>query len=563
MSKKVISFFLLLWVSFSVSAADQELRLWALDPLVKVFPDARYQPDTEAVADVARGEYATLQVILKPAGFLKNINVSVTDFSHVIDRAQKLTDTKLRFVGYVPVDRPIPDPPADQLRTPPAYFPDPLLEQAPKTIGKNQVQPIWVTTKIPVHAEPGSYRATLNLTAKINDKDVAARFPLTIKVYPVTIKKPRLKVTNWFRMHWPGMEIDPEENSPEYFALLRRYARNMAEHYQNVALIWPIRLTEYSIDDDNEITFDFSLFDKWVEIFIEEGVIGTIEGGHFGKQSDWGKPFIMEIRKVENGEVVEASVPPDSPAAEKFYSRFLPAFVSHLKQKGWYDIYIQHLGDEPQQRNKESYSLMASLVKKYAPGLPVVEATHAKDLVGSIDIWVPMLNILNAEYDFFKARQKAGDQLWFYTCWKPQGEYANRFIEQPLYKTRILHWINFKYGVTGYLHWGYNWGWDFGGTTYDPFSQTTPRMGSNYLPAGDGWIVYPGKDGPLDSIRFEAMRDGIVDYELLSMLAGEQPRAAQEIVDKFVINLDKYNFNLEEFRKARRQLLLKLSPSEP
>ena len=191
------------------------------------------------------------------------------------------------------------------------------------------------------------------------------------------------------------------------------------------------------------------------------------------------------------------------------------------------------------------------LARKYAPELRIVEACHTKDLVGSIDVWVPQLNFLHQDFAHYQQRQRAGDEVWLYTCVFPQGEYANRFIEQPLIKTRLLHWINFRYGVTGYLHWGYNhW------TQDSPFTHTTRAHGGPaYLPAGDPWIVYPGQNGPLDSIRFEAMRDGIADYELLCLLAERNPDAAQRMVARHVLDFDRYDIDVGRFRAARRELL--------
>jgi len=83
--------------------------------------------------------------------------------------------------------------------------------------------------------------------------------------------------------------------------------------------------------------------------------------------------------------------------------------------------------------------------------------------------------------------------------------------------------------------------------------------GKNYLPAGDSWIVYPGKDGPLDSIRHEAMRDGIADYELLSMLAERDKEAAMRLASKHILAFDQYDCDVSHFREARRQLLRALS----
>lgn len=172
-----------------------------------------------------------------------------------------------------------------------------------------------------------------------------------------------------------------------------------------------------------------------------------------------------------------------------------------------------------------------------------------------MDVWVPQLNYLHNDFEHYQARQKAGEEVWFYTCVYPQGEYANRFIELPLIKTRLLHWINYRYGVTGYLHWGYNqW------TADDPFTHTTrPHNGPPYLPAGDPWIVYPGENGPLDSIRFEAMRDGIDDHELLSQVGDADPRKAMAFAQRLVLDFDKYDTDLKRFRETRRKLFRECS----
>ena len=98
----------------------------------------------------------------------------------------------------------------------------------------------------------------------------------------------------------------------------------------------------------------------------------------------------------------------------------------------------------------------------------------------------------------------------------------------------------------GYNHW----------TQEDPFTSTTrAHPGPSYLPAGDPWIVYPGKNGPLDSIRFEAMRDGIVDHELLSQLAEKSPKKAATLASTLILDFDKYDTDIKTFRKTRHTLL--------
>jgi hypothetical protein len=532
------------------------LSVWSVDPLVKVFRDATPRDNALALAEVARGEHATLQIVVVGSQAIADLRAGPTPLALEGERSQVLPTRPLRFVGYVPVDRPIQNPPKDQLRKPPADFPDPLLELESINLAANQAQPIWITVPVPTSAKPGLYLGQLELSGQVSGHRVSARFPLAVRVYAATVGRSRLWVTNWFAMHWPHMAIRPAPDSPEYWALLRRYARNMADHRQNVAIISPMSLATFKPGAGGRLEIDFAGFNRWVNIFTEEGVIGRIEGGHIGgRAGGWESSFVVQTRQVKDGKVRSASADPASPEADAFYAQFFPALVRHLREKGWLDRYMQHLADEPIPSNAVGYKAMARLARKYAPELKIIEACHTKDLVGAIDVWVPQLNFLHQDYEHYRARQKAGEQVWFYTCVFPQGEYANRFIEQPLIKTRLLHWINYRYGVTGYLHWGYNhW------TSDSPFTHTTrPHGGPPYLPAGDAWIVYPGREGPLDSIRHEAMRDGIADYELLSLLGEKDPTAAGKLAAKHVLAFDRYDGDAEAFRTTRRELLDLLS----
>ena len=542
---------LLVISAFSAAATQPALQLWPVDALVKVFPEARPERARPIQVEAASGEHASLQVVFRSEASIQGLHAQVSELKRTM-AAGALVPRPVRFVGYVPVDRPTQKPSKDQLRKPPADYPDPLLESDALDVPAGKAQAVWVSVPVPTNAPPGIYHGTLTLSGTVGGKPVRARQRLTVKVYPAVVGPSRLWVTDWFAMHWPHLQISPAPESDEYYGLLRRYARNLAEHRHNVALISPLRLARYSVGPDGRLAIDFSRFDRWVQIFKDEGVIGRIEGGHIGgRKGGWESEFIVTVKQVKDGKVMSSNADPASPEADAFFAQFFPALVAHLQEKGWRECYLQHLADEPIATNIASYRAMAALARKYAPQLRIIEACHTKDLVGAIDVWVPQLNFLHQDFAHYQQRQHAGDKVWFYTCVFPQGEYANRFIEQPLIKTRLLHWINFRYGVTGYLHWGYNhW------TQESPFTHTTRAHGGpSYLPAGDPWIVYPGRDGPLDSIRFEAMRDGIADYELLCLLAEKNPDAARRLAERHVLDFDRYEIDVGHFRATRRELL--------
>ena len=542
-------------VSRVLDAGVGGLQIWPVDPLVKVFRDTRPSKPSEAVAEVARGEHASLQVVVRADADIKGLRAKLSPV--VLEGGDAtLTSVSVRFVGYVPVDRPMQWKPKPPLHKVPDDFPDPLLEDASIDVKAGQAQPIWITVAIPVDAQQGVYRGRADIQGTINGKAFSAPQPLKIRVYKAVVGRPRTWVTNHFSMVSNHMEFHPKPGSAEYYALMRRYARNMAAHRQNVALISPMGLASFGVGTDGQLDVDFSRFDRWVKIFKEEGVIGRIEGGYVAsRQGEFQSPYLVRIYRVVDGKVRGARAKPTSPEAHRFYSWYLPVLVKHLRERGWLDCYMQHLGDEPMLTNDWSYRQVAKLIRKYAPELRLIDAVLSRDLVGAVDIWVPRLDLLGRDWEFYRARQKAGDELWQYVCVFPQRGYANRFIEQRVLKLRLLYWINYRYGLTGYLHWGYNRGWGS-----DPFVHTTLKHAlPDYLPAGDAWIVYPGKDGPLDSIRHEAQRDGVDDHTLLSQLGERDPAAAKRLVSKHVLDFDRYDTDVKVFRATRREILELLS----
>jgi hypothetical protein len=538
-------------------AAQTQILFQYVDPLQKVLKEAAYFPDAEAIAEVARGEYASLQFVVRADQPLSGAQAKVI-FSGQGQRLQ--AGTRTGFVGYVRVGRATPSPSRDRLMPPSGYYPDPILDVASMDIPAHATQPIWLSVAIPEDMPSGDYTAEIQVEAVYGKKKVVLKRPFTVKVYPVTITGTRLWFTNWFTMgdqslrHLNGGQpVAPY--SERYWELLRATAKMMAEYRQNVVLLSPLRLAEYTLENGT-YRFDFARFDQSVKIFEEAGVLGLIEGGHIGgRESHWTSPFVVDFPVLRDGAIVFDRKPIADPGARNFYTQFIPALVAHLKQKGWYDNYLQHIADEPITENIQSYIDIAGFVKSLAPDIRIIEACHSKDLGNTVDVWVPQLDFFHVDNAFYQERSRQGDEVWFYTCLAPQGEYANRFVELPALKTRVLFWLNYRYNSPGYLHWGLNFWND------NPFDETTGIIteSGNVLPGGDAWVVYPAKDRFLSSIRLEATRDGIFDNELLHMLHEKNPAQAQEIARQTVYLFDRYDLNIEAFRNRRKKILELLS----
>jgi len=547
---------------FSCTNINNSVSVIAVDPLIKVFRESNFEPST-ASADVARGEPATLQFVVKSCNGIKSLSV---DIKPAKSGENKLNEAKYSFVGYVNVDRGMqPQPPRDNLISLTGYFPDPLIPEKEIDVEAGQAQPVWITIPIPSGTEPGSYTGQIIFKGKINRTSFLISRDYTINVYPVTVNKPRLWVTNWHSVHYArflygGKEVKPF--SEEYWDYIEKLAKIMGEYCQNVFIVNPLNEIKFSKTGD-KWKFDFTNFDKTIEIFHKAGVTGRIEGGHiaYGNQQQTG--LILHLPETDSAGVIlparyDLSV--NNPNVRNFYKQFLPAFMSHLKEKGWDKMYIQHITDEPRETVVASYLQIAQFIKSIVPGIQILDAADRIELAGAVDIWVPILNNFAENLDFYKGRAKAGDELWFYTCVWPQGDYLNRFIEYPLLKTRYLHWLNFRYNATGYLHWGFNqWVGDRAqGDAIDFFESTTGGL-TMTQPAGDDYIVYPYKGQIISSIRLEAMRDGLYDYELLKMYEEKDSAAAEKICSERIEDFYHYDLSVPAFRQIRKTLLENLS----
>ncbi|MBM3213151.1 DUF4091 domain-containing protein [Candidatus Poribacteria bacterium] len=263
--------------------------------------------------------------------------------------------------------------------------------------------------------------------------------------------------------------------------------------------------------------------DRWIEFFEKAHACERIEFpavAHTIQEEgrDWWSSSKLAMNEIsvkhqETGETIK--LPPD-----KGLALMLASLDKHLQEKGWQDKAMVHISDEPTIYKVESYCEIADFIHKHAPHLKIIEAIETTGFGKCLDVWVPKLSHLANWYDEYEAQRKLGTEMWFYTCCHPYGGFMNRFIDFPLIETRLLFWLNWKYRLHGYLHWGLNrW-------TKDPFKDV-----GDDLPPGDRYIIYPGTYGPINSIRWEASREGLQDFERLWLLAKKTNEIKEKLGD--------------------------------
>lgn len=556
-----VLFVLLLVIIPASAAAPAEIHAWFVDSLVKIFPGELPQAQRLAAPEfpAARNQHLSIQLALRSEKPLPEVSAEITPI--VGSSGQRIVGGTARAVGYVVVGSHTKNTPAEErVGEAPGWFPDPLWD-FPMALERNRTRSLWATIAVPADAAPGLYRGALVLRA---GKRTLARREFRIRVFAAAVPERRsLKITNWVNL---GDKTSRQfygfpQFSEDWWTLVGNFARVLADHRQNVIYTPLLDLIRARAEGDR-LAYDFANFDRWVETFQQAGVIGTIEGSHLlDRAGSYDAPLIVRTQQLVNGQVAEMSLPPDDPRVETFLAGFLSALDAHLALKNWKPIYLQHILDEPHGAEPPYYARFGELVRRSLPGVSTMDAmdaaTMSAELKKNCDIWVPQLGQFDGQMELIADRIRSGREVWFYTCLFPTQRYLNRMIDYPLLKVRLLHWLNYRYGLAGYLHWGGNY-W-----TPEPVNDTQPVIDANteLLPAGDAFIVYPDAErkSVFSSIRLEAMREGIEDYELLQLLGERNPEEAERLARAAIVSFTEYIRDPAAFRRIHRSLLEALS----
>jgi Domain of unknown function (DUF4091) len=493
----------------AVNAAAPILEIFATSDLDRVFEAGYGSPESrQSALNVfgLRNETISAQCVLLAHEDLEGLALSVSPLRPT-QGAGGIPEQNVHwnFIGSIFLEKNSPNrQKEDLLRPAPAWFPDYLSEDQQCSVRKGNRKAVYLTIEIPRETPPGEYRATITATAG----GTGASVPLVLQVYPLTLPQERhVWVTEWFstsafRKHHQLNSSDDEH----FYRMLKVYAENMAEHRQNVFRVG-LESVECRRMADGKLQFDFSRFDRLAQVFWDTGRMDLLETGfiaQFGKGGWSGSEIVLGNFSVKDANGQSASV-----SGEEFLPQFLPAFVIHLRAKGWLAKTVFHICDEPSDHNIMAWRNASEFLHRLAPELRRIDAIETPHCLGALEIWVPKLDHLATWHDAYEAAQRQGNELWFYTVGIFQGgSLLNKTVDVPLIETRLMHWLNYRYNLRGYLHWGFN-AW-----TDDPINAPGQHR-------GDGWHVYPKKDGLLNSVRWEQMRNGLQDYECLWLLENQ------------------------------------------
>jgi len=368
------------------------------------------------------------------------------------------------------------------------------------------VRPIWLSLDIPPGTEPGVYQGTIDVASENN----RASLQVKVRVQNQVLPSPRdwkFRLDLWQNPWVVAWYYHVAPWSDEHKALLKKHLRLYADaggkYITTYAVHSPWSDNSYMIEEamiewtkrtDGTWKFDYDIFDQYVQLAIEAGVNKAIT---IYTPVPWGHRF--RYLDAKSGNYVFEEWSPESAEFKSVWTVFLDDLKSHLERKGWFDRTYLGINENPL-----NFTMAAArVIKDHSSKWKI---TYAGDWHPELDQLLDDYSpIITSEPSLQETRERSarGFTTTYYVCCTPQK--PNTFVFSPPIEGSYIGWYSAAHGYDGFLRWAYD-AWPA-----DPVRDARHTL----WPAGDAFLVYPGANS---SIRFEKLREGIVDYEKIRII---------------------------------------------
>jgi hypothetical protein len=248
------------------------------------------------------------------------------------------------------------------------------------------------------------------------------------------------------------------------------------------------------------------------------------------------------------------------------YKKMAQIMKEYEKRKGIQGRLIYELYDEPYDKDYGKLIKCAQILRSVYPAIKLT-FWSGRGVIPEMEKVINVWTVSNMSFNpsLSLELQKQGKQVWIYN----PIEFTD--LSLPIGSTRRLFWYLWSKKVNGLFFWNITAWKDWGGIYARPNRDST--------------LIYPGKNGPVNTIRWEYFRDGLEDYEYLKLLekiikevfndssATNKDRTIANEASKFIQGIAKMDFTdtetifeVEKLRSglvARIEKLKKYIPEEP
>jgi hypothetical protein len=520
-------------------------RVGVVSAMEKVFREDDYCPTlaTSAEVESARNEYESIQLVVEAPWRPVTIKeVKLSDLAGpggAVIPASAMTWNRVEYVQTTV------EPPYYTERGL-GWYPDPLVAAGEFSVQKLSRCPVWITLKTPKDCPAGLYSGTVTV---VPDQLKPVAIPLRLIVWDFALSdRTHLRTLTWLGTGILrgiyGNDWSPE-GERRHAQVVRNYEDVLLEHR-----LGPGGEVAANVYKGKDGKFDFTPVDRTLGRLIPKGMNAFIMGT---------APNLRRAGKKEY-----------APEFVRDFSEMTRAYADHLREKGWLDLAYVYTYDEAPREAWPEVKKIAKAVKEAAPGARILQCLNQPEGVRELTGFIDVFDVYVTQYHRagVASFQKKGGEVWLAVCCYPM-DHPNFFLEYPLLDLRATPWICWKHGAAGFEYWSPN-AWGANAQKKADIWPKSPWVANTFGKYnGDGYLTYPGPNGTcLSSIRFEALRDGLEDYEYLWTLdwllkqatADGKTRAAVEEAKKLlslgeiVKDSGAYSFEPERYAAHRRKL---------
>ncbi|MBR4755346.1 MAG: hypothetical protein IK076_00215, partial [Bacteroidales bacterium] len=337
--------------------------------------------------------------------------------------------------------------------------PDRLVKMDRMSVPEKTVRPVWFTVNVPRDAAPGKYKGTV--TARCDGKVITV--PYVLEVSKNVLPEPKdwkFHLDLWQNPYAVARYFGVPLWSKEHFDKMRPIMEYLASAGQKVitASIFQHPWNSQTEDPfesmvgkfkglDGSWTYDYTVFDKWVEFMMSCGITEQIDCYSI-------LPWHLTFEYFDAAHNVSHSVrmDPGSKEYENYLLPFLTDFAKHLKAKGWFGKTCIAMDERPKDLLEHAYAI----VHKADPGYRIE---------GAVNYYGP--EVAERMYDIsfafneplltpeqLSSHLAKGNRVTVYTCCGPNR--PNTFINSDPAESAFLGWYIASIGYSGYLRWAYN-----------------------------------------------------------------------------------------------------------
>jgi len=440
------------------------------------------------------------------------------------------------------------------LRTEPGLYPD-LLEpckEGDRITTDNNLNSLWFEIAPEGAAVAGTYPVRI-LLLKNGTEEVEAEATAEIEIIDACLPKQKLIYTQWFYPDCLANYYRTEAFSEPFWQIAEKFLKAARTYGQNMILtplfttvlnsakgeVYRTRSQLVGVEKKRDgYSFDFTQLGRWVDLCNKIG-FEYFEIGHFFTQA--GAEFCPKVYATENGKEIELfgwSMKSDDPEYFAFLEALIPALLRYLQEEKngadrrcWF-----HISDEPKSEHLDRFRKLKDFIKPLIGDLPLFDALYDYDFYekGIVENPVPSTNHLST----FLEKEVPG--LWTYNCgWQTRNHLSNRFFSMPSARNRVLGIQLYKFGLRGFLHWGYNYYNSQG--SYHPINPFLCSDGEGWVPSGDTYSVYPAPDGRAwPSLRQIVFNEGLQDLRALELC--EKLYGKERVLEELERGIDPITF---------------------